>query len=91
MVGWVQGFGFPGGHHHAVIWGRQLWWGGRCLSSQSHFYLLCFGFNLFVGESFQKNRWVDPQELVKGIQGSIQLTWFYLLSDKEAVESPGPS
>ena len=39
-------------------WQQQ--WGRWAHSPQNHFYLLCFGFNLSVGESFQKDPWVDP-------------------------------
>lgn len=33
-------------------------------------YLLCFGFNLSVGERFQKDSWADSQELRERIQSS---------------------
>lgn len=47
------------------------------------FHLLCFGFNLSVGESFQENRREDPQELREGI-------WFSFSDCREPVSSPGP-
>lgn len=38
---------------------------GRPISTSCHFYLFSFGFDLPMGESFQKDGWVDPQELNK--------------------------
>ena len=54
LVGRIQESGLPSPSY----WQQQR--GGWAYSPQSHFYLLCFGFNLSMGESFQKDPWVDP-------------------------------
>lgn len=41
------------------------------MSSALYCYLFCFGFNLPVSESFQKNSWADPQELRESIRLSF--------------------
>lgn len=56
LVGRIQEPGLPWGHHPTGSSSRE----GGHISPQSHFYLLCFGFNFSMGESFQKDPWVDP-------------------------------
>lgn len=61
LVGSIQGSALPGGHHPARSRGGE----DRCIPTQSHLYLLSLGFDLSMGESFQKDRWLEPQELNK--------------------------
>ena len=56
LAGRIQESGLSWGHHPT---GSSSGEGGH-IPPQNHFYLLCFGFNLSVGESFQKDPWVDP-------------------------------
>lgn len=57
LVGRIQESGLPWGHHPT---GSSSRGGGHISPPQSHFYLLRFGFNFSMGESFQKDPWVDP-------------------------------
>lgn len=59
----------PGGQGSGIFprpWGPLLTEavGGRHISTRS-IYLFSLDFNLSMGESFQKDRWWDPQELNK--------------------------
>lgn len=68
-------------------WQQQ--WGGQVHFHPEPFYLLGFGFDLSMGESFQKDRWLDAQELNEWKPKCHSVTRFYLLAYKEFVEFPG--
>lgn len=51
---WWAGFRDLASPRVTICW--QQWQGDKCISTQSPFYLLSFGFDLSVGESFQKDR-----------------------------------